>query len=168
MAETRPGRRTAARVAAVQALYEIEIAAADADAVIGDVLARPPEADLRQPHRLPPPDPDHLGRVVHGVVEHRARLDAAIAAVLAADLELARLEVLLAAILRAGSFELIAMPEIPFKVVISEYVDVAHAFYAGREPMLVNGVLDRLAGRVRPDATPPATPSAPAAAVVPS
>jgi N utilization substance protein B len=144
------GRRTAARIAAVQALYGMELAGGDAGSTIADVLARAATADAKGTPALPAPDAAHLARVVEGVAEHRARLDSAIADVLAADLSLARIEVLLAAILRAGAFELMDLPEIPFKVVISEYVDVAHAFFAGKEPMLVNGVLDRLARRERP------------------
>ncbi len=146
MPHTGLGKRTAARIAAVQALYGMELAGGDAQAVIADVLGRIGDT-VGRGDVLPAPDAAHVARVVEGVTRERTRLDAAIAAVLAADLLLDRIEVLLAAILRAGAFELLAMPEVPFKVVINEYVDVTHAFFAGREPMLVNGVLDRLAAR---------------------
>jgi N utilization substance protein B len=63
---------------------------------------------------------------------------------------LTRLETVLRAILRAGAYELTARPDVPARVAISEYLDVAHAFYAGKEPGLVNGVLDRLAHDLRP------------------
>jgi N utilization substance protein B len=64
-------------------------------------------------------------------------------------LVLSRLEVLLRAILRAGAYELLEMPDVPGRVVISEYLELAHAFYAGKEPPLVNAVLDQLATRLR-------------------
>lgn len=150
MTQTGLGKRTAARIAAVQALYGMELAGGDPHAAIEDILARTASFDARGTMALPAPDGAHLKRLVEGVCAHRCRLDEAIAAVLAADLALDHIEVLLAAILRAGAFELLAMPEIPHKVVINEYVDVTHAFFSGKEPMLVNGVLDRLAPRLRP------------------
>jgi N utilization substance protein B len=144
--------RSAARLAAVQALYQMELADSPADAGIADVLARAREASGSRSDRRPPvPDETHLCRVVQGVADDRAILDAAIAEALSADLALDRLEVILRAILRAGAFELRTLPEIPFKVVINEYVEVARAFFAAKEPPLVNAVLDRLAARFRDD-----------------
>lgn len=63
------------------------------------------------------------------------------------------MEILLRVVLRAGAYELAFRPDIPAKVAINEYVDVAHAFYAGKEPGLVNAVLDRLARQVRGEDT---------------
>ena len=60
-----------------------------------------------------------------------------------------RLETILRAILRAGAYELLGRCDVPPRVVISEYLDVAHAFFAGKEPGMVNGVLDRLARVLR-------------------
>ena len=71
-----------------------------------------------------------------------------------------RLEALLRSVLRAGAFELLARPQTPAKVIINQYVDVAHAFFGRGEPGFVNGVLDRLAHRLRADeltATPEPT-----------
>jgi N utilization substance protein B len=62
-----------------------------------------------------------------------------------------RLEIILRSILRAGAYEILARPEVPVRVAISEYLDIAHAFFAGKEPGLINGVLDRLARTARSD-----------------
>lgn len=90
-----------------------------------------------------------LRTVVEGVSGNRAVVDAAIGDALAEEWSLARLEILLQAILRAGTFELYAIPDVPPRVVINEYLEIAHAFFAGREPALVNAVLDRVASRFR-------------------
>ena len=87
--------------------------------------------------------------LVDGVVAHRPRLDVEIDAALTQGWTLARLELLLQAILRAGAFELAERRDVPTKVVITEYLDIAHAFYAGKEPSLVNAVLDRVASKLR-------------------
>jgi N utilization substance protein B len=63
-------------------------------------------------------------------------------------------DAILRAILRAATFELIEETQVPVRVVISEYVNVAHAFFAGDEPKVVNGVLDALARKLRPGALP--------------
>ena len=166
--QTATGRRSAARMAAVQVLYEMEMAGAPADAVLADHLkdrwttAAPP-AVKGQPGRgqpegedadadivLPgPPDPVFLGTLVRGVVQRREDVDRMIDGSLNRGWTLQRLEVLLRAIMRAGAYELLAMGDIPARVIISEYVNVAKAFYAGSEPPLVNGVLDRLAHVLR-------------------
>ena len=88
---------------------------------------------------------------MRGVPEHQDEIDAGITRVLSADWRLARIDSILRAILRAGAFELIAMKDVPAKVVISEYVDVANAFFDGDEPKLVNGVLDAVGREARPD-----------------
>lgn len=142
-------RRSAARMACVQALYEIDVSGAGSDPVLREFLTdrwmQPTEAGA-----MPVPDTDLLGRLVRGVCERRPALDAVIASALSADRSLDRLDVLLRSILRAAAFELIAMPEVPTKVVINEYMNVAHAFFGGGEPALVNGVLDRIARDHRP------------------
>ena len=74
---------------------------------------------------------------------------AAIEEALTGGWTLPRLEILLRVILRAGAYELCCQPDVPAKVVINEYVEIAHAFFAGKEPGLVNAVLDRLASRLR-------------------
>lgn len=141
-------RRSAARLACVQALYEMEVSGAPSDPVLQAFIARrwsrvDGEASLREP------DAAMLGRLVRGVAERTAELDTRISAALSAERSAERLDVLVRAVLRAGAYELIASPEVPTNVVINEYVDVAHAFFDGSEPALVNGVLDRLARTCR-------------------
>lgn len=142
-------RRSAARLAAVQILYEMELAGASADAVLGDFLAG------RWNHGSAAPadelDSAFLADLVRGVADRRADVDGMVGAALSADWTLDRLEVILRSILLAGAYELLAETDIPPRVVITEYVDVAHAFFSGNEPGLVNGVLDRLAHTLRPD-----------------
>ena len=153
-------QRTAARLAAVQAIYEMELAASSADTVLrgfrerrwesaagGEVEAggrsiRPAQGE---------PDQVLLNELVHGVAERQADLDAMITPALSAEWPLERLEAVLRAILRAGAFELFVRTDVPLRVVITEYVDIAHAFFQGKEPGLVNAVLDRLGRVLRQD-----------------
>ncbi len=143
------GRRSAARLAAVQALYQIEVGGETPDTVIEQFLAgeRPePEAEDRDDAVLPKPDARLFTALVEGVIAARPHLDAAIARSLATDWTVERLEILVRIILEAGVYEITSMPDIPPKVSINEYVNVAHAFFGGAEPGLINGVLDAVAG----------------------
>jgi|APTNR8051073442_1049403.scaffolds.fasta_scaffold47747_2 N utilization substance protein B len=145
-------RRSATRLAAVQALYALEVSGGAVGPVLAEVAQRrwiPAEKAAN----AAAVDPAFLHLLVEGVVARRAEFDAAIDAALAHGWTTGRLEILLLAILRAGAFELAQQPHTPIKVVINEYVEIAHAFFAGREPSLVNAVLDRLAARLR-DAPP--------------
>lgn len=139
-------RRTAARLAAVQALYALEVAGGGGtERLIADLAGK-----RWQTHNEAAPDESWLRLLVDGVEAHRSRLDLEIDAALTQGWSVARLELLLRAILRAGAFELAEVREVPTKVVINEYLEIAHAFYAGKEPGLINAVLDRLASRLRP------------------
>lgn len=141
-------RRTAARLAAVQALYQIDLTGTPVETVVAEF------AHHRLGHEA---DDEHLGEVdtvlfadiVRGASKRRADLDPMIGAALAPDWPLERLETVLRAILRAGAYELLSRADVPAPVVISEYLDVAHAFFGDKEPGLVNGVLDRLARTLR-------------------
>ena len=90
-----------------------------------------------------------FGRLVRGVCWNRAQLDSLIAGVLTEEWTLARLDNLLRVALRAGTYELLHAPDVPLRVVINEYVDIAHGFFEGREPGLLNGILDRLGHLLR-------------------
>ncbi len=144
-------RRTAARIAAVQALYQNDMSD---DGTIDDVVAEFAEHRPRVENDEAPPlkiDPTLFAAIATGAAGHRAELDPLITGALADNWTMDRLEALLRAVLRAGAFELLARPETPAKVVINQYVDVAHAFFGRGEPGLVNGVLDRLAHQLRAD-----------------
>jgi N utilization substance protein B len=92
--------------------------------------------------------------IVQGVLDHQRRLDPLIDDVLSNGWPLARIEMILRAILRAGAFELVHMPDTPTKVAISEYVDIARAFFERDETAMVNAVMDRMAREQRAAAPP--------------
>ncbi len=144
-----PGRSTA-RLAAVQALYQIELAGGDPEQVIGEFSGHR-LGETVEGIRIARPDAGLFVALVRGVVRSRRDLDDMIAAVLTEDWTIERLETLLRCILRAGIHELADRPDVPARVVISEYVDLADAFYGEKETGLVNGVLDRLARELRPE-----------------
>src|SRR5512147_1803328 len=143
-------RRSATRLAAIQALYALEVSGSAVDRVIADFCERR-WAPAEMPVNAAQLDEAFLRRLVEGVAAHRDEIDAAIEGALTDGWMLARLEILLQAILRAGAYELSAQADVPAKVVINEYLEIAHAFFAGKEPGLVNAVLDRLASRFRGD-----------------
>jgi N utilization substance protein B len=143
---------SAARLAAVQALYQIDLSGAGSEDALAMVLAG--GATLDETGLAAEADPQLASIIVRGVSQASMieRLDQMIDGALAAGWSVPRLEILMRAILRAGVFELLECPEVPPKVVINEYVEVAHAFFDRGEPGMVNGVLDTLARRLRPAA----------------
>ncbi len=146
-----PGRRrTAARLAAVQALYQMEVSGTSPANVVMEFI-RHRLGHEGEGESFGAADERLFEDLVEGASARRGELDQRIAAVLTPDWPLERLEIILRAILRAGAYELLARPEVPVRVAISEYIDIAHAFFAGKEPGLVNGVLDRLARTLRPE-----------------
>ena len=145
-------RRSTARLAAVQALYDRDITGASAADAVRDALARFEDPDRAEEHRaMVSPDVPHLRDLVEGVVRDQDRLDEMIGAALSPEWPIDRLEVVLRAILRAGGYEMLNRTDIPPRVVITEYLDLTHAFFAGKEAALVNAVLDRLARILRAD-----------------
>ncbi len=139
-------RRSAARLAAVQTLYSMEITGVTAEQAITEFHQR--EADEPE-SKLANPDGELMTLLVRGATAEGTLLDEMISNALSRDWTVDRLESVLRAILRAGSFELKARPQTPARVVITEFVDVAHAFYAGPEPKMVNAVLDKVARVLR-------------------
>jgi N utilization substance protein B len=153
-AQVEPGRRrTAARLAAVQALYQMEVTDITPANVVREFIRhRLGEAAVAsEEETIGIADEVLFAELVEGISARRAELDGHISAALTPDWPLERLEIILRSILRAGAYELLASPQVPTRVTISEYLDIAHAFFAGKEPGLVNGVLDRLARTLRPD-----------------
>lgn len=139
-------RLSAARLAAVQALYQMEIAGGEIEDVVAEIIARGVAEDDPEFKG----DPKLFEKLVRGVGDRRDELDGLLSEILSADWPLARLEIILRCILRVGACELTLRPDVPARVIISEHVDLAHAFFEGAEPGMVNGVLDRLARRLRP------------------
>jgi transcription antitermination protein NusB len=141
--------RSTARLAAIQALYQLELCGGDVEQVIAEFNTHRLDEAV-DGVSLVKPDRVLFAELVRGVARNRRDLDDMIAAVLVEDWTIERLETLLACILRAGAHELADRLDTPARVVISEYVDLADAFYADKETGLVNGVLDRLARELRP------------------
>ncbi len=143
------GRRSVARLAAVQALYQLEAnPEAEPDTVVRE-FARHRFGHEIDGDQLAEADPAMFADIVRGAADDQERLDSAISAALTPDWPLARLDAVLRAILRAGAYELVHRGDVPPRVSISEYTAIAYAFFTGKEPGLANGVLDRLARSLR-------------------
>jgi N utilization substance protein B len=161
----RAQRRGAARIAAVQALYQIELTGASPDRVLREFVAHriepQPKDEAGAEEAIGETDRELFAAIVRGACEKRAELDEMVGSALAVGWSLERMDRVLRALLRAGAYELFARAETPARVAITEYVGVANAFYQGREPGFVNGVLDKLARALRPEEMAGAGPPAP-------
>lgn len=143
----KPSRRRMARLAAVQALYQI------------DLNGEQPEAVLRQfeRHRLGQTDegmhmnadPKFFAELIRGVVGRLPEIDGLLSEAMAPPHQVARVEVVLRAILRAAAYEFVAKPDVPPRVILAEYVDITGDFFSEREAALANGILDRVARSAR-------------------
>lgn len=142
--------RSVARLAAVQALYQMEVSNAGAEAVIREFGEHRFDRDAEGGDApLAAADEGFFADLVRGVVERQKAVDGAVARKLAANWRLDRLDATARAILRAGAFELIYRPDVPIEVVIDEYVELAKSFFEGPEPGFVNGALDAVAQEAR-------------------
>ncbi|HWA42895.1 MAG TPA: transcription antitermination factor NusB [Hypericibacter adhaerens] len=142
--------RRGARLAAVQALYQIALTGADPSIVISEFIRHRLGKAIEE-GGVPESDPQLFSDIVRGASATSGELDDMIAAVLDPDWSVERLELLLLAVLRAGTYEVSARPDLPARVAISEYVAISAAFLGDRETGLVNGILDRIARSLRPD-----------------
>jgi transcription antitermination protein NusB len=149
--------RAAARLAAVQALYQMDLAATPLGEILAEFeshwIGREVEGDEYRPAEVA-----YFRDVVGGVVAGQLRLDPMIDAALARGWPLKRIETVLRAILRAGAYELDCKHDVPARVVVSEYVDVASAFVDRDETGMVNAVLEQLARQLRAGEFEPAAP----------
>ena len=141
--------RSVARLAAVQALYQMEVSSIGVEHVIREFTEHRFDRDV-DGMTLAAADEAFFGDLVRGVVSQQKKVDAAVVKRLAEGWRLERLDATVRAILRAGAFELANRPDVPTEVVIDEYVDVAKSFFEGTEPGFVNGALDGVAKDVRP------------------
>lgn len=157
-----PRPRSVARTAAVQALYQMDLAGTDLNAVIQEFqhVRFSPEvataaangaatAEVDPDEKAEGADTQFFADILRGVVRRQRDIDPMIDHQLAEGWRLVRVDSILRAILRAGVFELLERSDVPARVVINEYIDVAHAFFDAEEPRVVNGVLDRIARKVR-------------------
>ncbi|CEJ12190.1 hypothetical protein BN1110_02487 [bacterium YEK0313] len=142
-------KRGTARLAAVQALYQMDVAHTDINEVIGAFQVFWMGQEVEGETYLPA-DHQFFRDIIQGVMREQQRVDVAINMILDTDWPLKRIEAVLRAVLRAGCYELFERPDIPARVIITEYVDVADAFVDRDEVGMVNAVLDRIAKRARP------------------
>lgn len=140
--------RTVARLAAVQALYQMELTGLGVEAVIREFSDHRFEADL-EGEQLAEADEDYFAEIVRGVVADQAAIDGAVTRRLATGWRLERLDATLRAVLRAGAWELAHRRDVALEVVIDEYVEIAKAFFDAAEAKFVNAALDGVARDVR-------------------
>lgn len=147
---TGPARpaRSVARLAAVQALYQMDVSGHGAEGVVREFHDYRFDRDM-EGERLAGADEAWFATVVRGVAADQVEIDRDIRRRLAANWKLERLDATVRAILRAGVFELIRQPQVPIEVVIDEYLEITKSFFEGPEPGFVNAALDAIAADVR-------------------
>lgn len=141
-------QRGAARLAAVQALYQMDIAGSGVLEVVAEYEAHRLGQEVDGDTYLKA-DASWFRSIVAGVVRDQTKIDPLIRQALQDDWALSRIDSTIRAILRAGTFELIERKDVPIAVIVTEYVEIAQAFFQDDEPKLVNAVLDRIAKQVR-------------------
>lgn len=137
-------QRSVARLAAVQALYQMETAGAGVDAVVREFADHRFGGDI-EGEQLGEADEGFFAELVRGVVADQTDIDQFIATRLAKNWRLERIDATLRAILRAGAYELTRRTDVPVEVAIDEYVEIAKSFFEGPEPAFVNAALDGIA-----------------------
>lgn len=145
--------RSVARLAGVQALYQIEMSGERVEAVIDEFLTHRIGHEI-EGAQYGAADRDYFVEIVRGTTERGVQIDELAAGVLGANWTMNRLGALVRALLRAATFELLVRRDVPARVIIDEYVELARAFFSQREPAFVNGALDRLARQMRPGELP--------------
>ena len=146
--ERKANRRGAARLAAVQALYQMDIAGTGVNDILAEFEGHWIGQEVEGNQYLPA-EAAFFRDVVSGVVREQRIIDPMVDKALAEGWPLKRIETILRAVLRAGAYELDHRRDVPARVVIAEYVDVAHAFVDKDETGMVNAVLDQLARQLR-------------------
>jgi N utilization substance protein B len=143
-------RRGAARLAAVQALYQMDIAGAGLNDIFAEFESHWLGSEVEGEKYLPA-EAAFFRDVVSGVVRDQTKLDPLVDDALAKGWPLKRIDAIIRAVMRAGAYELEHRKDVPARVVVTEYVDVANAFVDREETGMVNAVLDQLARRFRAD-----------------
>jgi len=148
--------RSVARLAAVQALYQMEVSSAGVETVIRefsehrfDRAVADDADDAAESMTLAAADEAFFADLVRGVVQHQKAIDGAVVKRLAQNWKLDRIDATVRAILRSGAYELAHRADVPTEVIIDEYVELAKSFFEGAEPGFVNGALDGVAQDVR-------------------
>jgi N utilization substance protein B len=141
-------KRSAARLAAVQALYQMDLAGTGINEIFAEFESHWLGSEV-EGAQYRPAEAAFFRDIVSGVVREQSKLDPLIDATLAQGWPLRRIEAVLRAVLRAGAYELAHRADVPARVVVAEYVDVAGAFVEADETGMVNAVLDQLARQIR-------------------
>jgi len=149
-AEKKANKRGAARLAAVQALYQMDIGGAGINDIFAEFESHWLGNEVEGDQYLPAEEA-FFRDIVAGVLRDQNKLDPLIDDALSKGWPLQRIEAILRAVMRAGAYELEHRRDIPARVIVSEYVDVAHAFVEGDETGMVNAVLDQIARQFRAD-----------------
>ncbi|WP_425999320.1 transcription antitermination factor NusB [Caulobacter sp. DWR1-3-2b1] len=140
--------RSVARLAAVQALYQMEVSGVGVDAVVREFSEHRFDRDV-DGQQMAAADETFFAELAKGVVAKQGEVDQAIVKRLASGWRLERLDATARAVLRAGTFELIHRRDVPTEVVIDEYVEIAKSFFEGPEAGFINGALDAIARDAR-------------------
>ena len=146
--KARSKARSAARLAAVQALYQLDMEATPLAKLLDEFHRHRLGAEI-EGDQYAEAETAFFDDVVQGVAARKDEIDALLSGKLATGWKIERLDKTMLQILRAGAFELLARADVPTATVITEYVDVAHAFFEPREAKFVNGLLDAVAKVVR-------------------
>ena len=146
--ERKANRRGAARLAAVQALYQMEIAGTGLNEILAEFESHWMGREVEGAQYLPA-ESAFFRDIVSGVLREQRSLDPMVDKALAQGWPLKRVDAILRAVLRAGAYELRHRSDVPARVVVSEYVDVANAFVDSDETGMVNAVLDTIARQSR-------------------
>lgn len=147
-------RRSGARLAAVQAMYQMEVTGQSVKSVIREFMEDRLGIINEEGHPVEDADPDLFKAIVSGVIEKQSLIDEAIRKRLADGWRIDRIDSTSRAVLRCAIQELATRADLSNAVIIEEYVGIAHAFFDGAEPRFVNGVLDKVARDVRPNGIP--------------
>ncbi len=141
-------QRSAARLAVVQALYQMEVAGKGLNEIFSEFEAHWIGREI-EGEQYKPADRAFFREVLQGVLDDQGEIDRQIDKALAGGWPLQRIETVMRAVLRAGAYELRSRKDVPARVAIKEYVDVAGAFFGPTESGMVNAVLDRIAREAR-------------------
>ncbi len=140
--------RSVARLAAIQALYQMEVSGVGVDAVVREFAEHRFDRDV-DGEQMAAADETFFAELAKGVVAKQGDVDQAIVKRLASGWRLDRLDATARAVLRAGAYELMHRPDVPTEVVIDEYVEIAKSFFEGPEAGFINGALDAIARDAR-------------------
>jgi len=135
--------RTITRLVIVQSLYQMEMSGTDINVLLKDYPNRV-IFDDKHDKIIKKINFDQYENILVGVIDHQVKIDQKIEGLLEKSWSISRIDMTLRAILRASIYELLFMPEIPFKVVINEYLDIARSFFDDKEPEFLNAVLDNV------------------------